>query len=67
MVKLGTATMVNDPDELRLALEQWLMDPELLADARSKNIAYMKSKTGATEAILAKLSLMDYYNGPAKS
>ena len=22
MVKLGTATMVNDPDELRLALEQ---------------------------------------------
>lgn len=67
MVKLGTATMVNDPDELRLALEQWLTDPELLADARSKNIAYMKSKTGATEAILAKLSLMDYYNGPAKS
>ena len=63
LVKMGGAVAVNDADELRLALERWLDDPKLLAETRAQNINYMKSKTGATTAILSKLRMLNYFGG----
>jgi 3-deoxy-D-manno-octulosonic-acid transferase len=63
LVKMGGAVAVHDADELRLALERWLDDPKLLAETRAQNINYMKSKTGATTAILSKLRMLNYFGG----
>ncbi|MEM7037875.1 MAG: glycosyltransferase N-terminal domain-containing protein [Bacteroidota bacterium] len=58
MVQAGGAVSVQSTEEFVSAVKKWLDDPELLAQTRAQNTAYMQSMAGATEIVLRKLEAM---------
>jgi 3-deoxy-D-manno-octulosonic-acid transferase len=62
LVKAGGARSVANAEELQAALLHWLENPGHMVATRQENAAYIQSKTGATEAILAKLGVMGWLN-----
>lgn len=60
MVAAGGARSVNTSGELQTAILHWLDNPALLSQTRAANQAYMRGQTGATAAILKKLTLLGF-------
>jgi 3-deoxy-D-manno-octulosonic-acid transferase len=60
LVNAGGAISVTSCEALQKAILHWLDHPGLLAETRRLNADYMRSKTGATHAILEKLNLLGF-------